>query len=121
MATESWRAEDSKMLIKKMADDRGIKVTKLAMDAGITPSTITSGFNRGKNGPTKEVIQKLCDAYNTTLADFYTKKSDSVSHPSSDLVMIKSRPELIDFCSSCPDSVIKRLIDVINSMHDINN
>ena len=70
MNTKSRRAEDSNEIIAEMAKQRNMTLSRFALEAGITPSTLGSAKLRGR-GPSKEIIQKICDAYGMTMADFY--------------------------------------------------
>lgn len=58
---------------KKINDlrfQRGWSMYELAQEMGITQSTLTSIMKRG-NAPKIETLQRICDAFGITLAQFF--------------------------------------------------
>ena len=56
--------------IHQLREERGWSVNNLAMEAGITQSTLNSILSR--NSPPKiETLQLLCNAFKITLAQFF--------------------------------------------------
>ena len=58
---------------KKINDlrfQRGWSLYELAQEMGITQSTLTSIMKRG-NAPKIETLQRICDAFGITLAQFF--------------------------------------------------
>ena len=56
--------------IKKMQWERGWTDYKLAVEAGTTSSTIATMYKR-KTPPKIELLQRICEAYGITLAQFF--------------------------------------------------
>ncbi len=61
---------DSIEKIEKLRKERGWTVYKLALEAGVTQSTLATMYQR--NTPPKiETLQALCDAFGVSLAQFF--------------------------------------------------
>ncbi len=56
--------------IKSLADDRNLSIYELAKRAGMAESTIYNLFERGTM-PKLETLERLCDAMDVTLSDFF--------------------------------------------------
>ena len=64
--------------IKKLQEVRGWTTYKLAMESGITQSTLSNMFQR-KTCPTIETLEKICAAFDMSLADFLSDNQQKVS------------------------------------------
>ena len=51
---------------------QNIAINNLAVEAGITPSTVYSLLNEHTKNPAIVTIKKLCDALNITLGQFFS-------------------------------------------------
>jgi transcriptional regulator with XRE-family HTH domain len=56
--------------IKKLQNERGWSESRLAEEAGLTPSTVSSLYKRN-NLPTIPTLQALCAAFGITVAQFF--------------------------------------------------
>ncbi len=56
--------------IEELRTQRGWSIYKLAMEAGITQSTLTNMFARGTL-PSITTLTSICDALNITLSQFF--------------------------------------------------
>ena len=56
--------------IEELRNQRGWSIYKLAMEAGITQSTLTNMFSRGTL-PSITTLSSICDAFEITLAQFF--------------------------------------------------
>jgi transcriptional regulator with XRE-family HTH domain len=56
--------------IKKLQGEKGWSETRLAEEAGLTPSTISSLYKRN-NLPSIPTLQSLCSAFGITVAQFF--------------------------------------------------
>jgi transcriptional regulator with XRE-family HTH domain len=56
--------------INNLRFQRGWSMYELAQEMGITQSTLTSIMKRG-NAPKIETLQRICDAFGITLAQFF--------------------------------------------------
>jgi len=59
---------------KQLCDERKIKPNTLANIAGVTPSTVYSLFDEGRNSVQLRTVKTLCDGLEITLAEFFTAK-----------------------------------------------
>ena len=66
--------------IKKLQEERGWSTYKLAYEAGLTQSTLSNMFARG-TCPTVDTLEKICEAFGISLAEFFEddKKKAHVS------------------------------------------
>lgn len=58
--------------IEKLRKERGWTENYLAMEAGLTQSTLNSLINRGYS-PRVETLQSICEAFGITLAEFFSE------------------------------------------------
>ena len=58
--------------IEKLRFQRGWSMYELAQEMGITQSTLTSIMRRG-NPPKIETLQRICEAFGITLAQFFVE------------------------------------------------
>ena len=66
--------------VKNMQEERGWSTYKLAMESGLTQSTLSNMFARG-TCPTVDTLEKICDAFGITLSEFF-EESDRKTHVS---------------------------------------
>ena len=62
--------------IRSLKLERGWSEYQLAEKAGITQSTISTWF-RTKNLPTIQSLEKICSAFNMSLAQFFFEEGDT--------------------------------------------
>lgn len=56
--------------VKRLQEERGWSTYKLAYEAGLTQSTLSNMFARG-TCPTVDTLEKICDAFGISLAEFF--------------------------------------------------
>ncbi len=56
--------------IEQLRKERGWTVYRLAMESGVTQSTLATMYQR-KTPPKFEILQSLCSAFGITLAQFF--------------------------------------------------
>ena len=57
--------------IKELRIDRGLSQERLALNAGITPAYLGL-LERGKRNATVVIVERICDAMNISLQEFFT-------------------------------------------------
>ena len=57
--------------LQELMDDQGLKVSTLAIKAGMPQSTVKSIFNGASQNPGVVTLNKLCIALGTTLPAFF--------------------------------------------------
>ena len=62
--------------VKNMQEERGWSTYKLALESGLTQSTLSNMFARG-TCPTVDTLEKICDAFGITLSEFFEEDIDS--------------------------------------------
>ena len=60
-------------IIKKLLDERGWSQYRLAKEADLSQSTISSIMLRGST-PTVKTIERCCSAFDITIAEFFSMK-----------------------------------------------
>lgn len=94
--------------IKKLQIERGWSTYKLAYEAGLTQSTISNMFARG-TCPTVDTLEKICDAFGISLAEFF-ESDERKAHVSSDeLELLKKFRALKDKEKGAVKSMINAL------------
>ena len=63
--------------IKKLQNEKGWSTYQLSIESGITLSTLTNMFSRN-TCPKVDTLEKICDAFNITLSDFFLEKQNTV-------------------------------------------
>ena len=58
--------------IKKLCDERSIKINELANISGVTPSTAYSMMDRRRRDVSITTIKKFCDGLEITLGEFFS-------------------------------------------------
>ena len=66
--------------VKRLQEERGWSTYKLAYEAGLTQSTLSNMFARG-TCPTVDTLEKICDAFGISLAEFF-EEDDRKAHVS---------------------------------------
>ena len=95
--------------VKKLQEDRGWSTYKLAYEAGLTQSTLSNMFARG-TCPTVDTLEKLCDAFGISLAEFF-ESDEKKAHVSSDEVeLLNKYRALTDKEKDAVKSMIKALL-----------
>lgn len=56
---------------KKLCKERGIRINELAVLSGVTPSSVYSMLDPRRKEITINLIKKLCDGLELTLAEFF--------------------------------------------------
>ena len=64
--------------ILALCKERDIAINALAGSAGVSPSTVYSMLNAKSQNPGVVSLQKLCDAFGITLADFFLDEPDAL-------------------------------------------
>jgi transcriptional regulator with XRE-family HTH domain len=93
--------------IKKLQNERGWSEARLAEEAGLTPSTISSLYKRG-NLPTIPTLQALCAAFGITVARFF---SDGAPRGLSE-----DRAALLEHWDTLTDAQKEALLNLIKTM-----
>ncbi len=58
--------------IKKLCEERSIKINELANISGVTPSTAYSMMDRRRRDVSITTIKKFCDGLEITLGEFFS-------------------------------------------------
>ena len=59
--------------IDELRKERGWSVNYLAMEAGLTQSTVNNLYSR-KTGPKLSTLRAICDAFGIALSDFFKEE-----------------------------------------------
>lgn len=62
--------------IKKLRESAGLSSSKLAGELAITSSTI-SAIETGKNLPSLQLLEKICDYFEISLSEFFAEEDES--------------------------------------------
>lgn len=94
--------------IKRLQIERGWSTYKLAFEASLTQSTLSNMFARGTY-PTVDTLEKICDAFGISLAEFF-ESDERKAHVSSDeLELLKKFRALTDKEKEAVKSMINAL------------
>ena len=94
--------------VKKMQEERGWSTYKLALESGLTQSTLSNMFARG-TCPTVDTLEKICDAFGISLSEFF-EESDRKTHVSKEeLEMLRKYRALTDKEKDAVKSMINAL------------
>ena len=94
--------------IKRLQEERGWSTYKLAYEAGLTQSTLSNMFARG-TCPTVDTLEKICDAFGISLADFF-EEDDRKAHVSKEeLELLRKYRALTDK----EKDAVKSMIDAL--------
>ena len=98
---------DAKARIRQLMDEREWSEYMLAIEAGLSQSTVANIFNRNTT-PSIPTIEAICDAFGLTLAQFFSEGN---------LTMLTSEQQVIfqHWSSLNPQqkAVLAQLIDVM--------
>ncbi len=75
--------------IIELCNERGWSIYTLALEAGLTQSTLSSMLQRG-TPPKIDTLQAICDALGLTLAQFFSDTETSELLTNDELELIKS-------------------------------
>ena len=94
--------------VKNMQLERGWSTYKLALESGLTQSTLSNMFARG-TCPTVDTLEKICDAFGITLSEFF-EESDRKTHVSKEeLELLRKYRALTDKEKDAVKSMINAL------------
>ena len=94
--------------VKKLQEERGWSTYKLAYEAGLTQSTLSNMFARG-TCPTVDTLEKICDAFGISLAEFF-EEDDRKAHVSKEeLELLRKYRALTDK----EKDAVKSMIDAL--------
>jgi hypothetical protein len=57
--------------ILDLCETNQMTINKLALECGLTQSTLNSIINTGSNNPTLATVSKICDGLKITVRDFF--------------------------------------------------
>lgn len=60
-----------KQRILDLCEAHGMTINKLALEAGLTQSTLSSIINEGSNNPTLVTVSKVCVGLKITVREFF--------------------------------------------------
>lgn len=63
---------DVKERIDKLRLKRGWSLARLALEIGVSDTTVYSWFNEQNYQPSRKTIEEICDVFGITLAEFYS-------------------------------------------------
>ena len=92
--------------ISDLCFSRGWSYYDLALEAGLTQSTISSSLNRDKP-PKIETLQCICEAFGITLSQFFLEDETTE-------VLSQKEKELISLFRKLSEEKQQALIDLIN-------
>lgn len=95
--------------VKKLQEERGWSTYKLAYEAGLTQSTLSNMFTRG-TCPTVDTLEKICEAFGITLAEFFESDSRK-AHVS------KEEQELLNKYRALTDKEKDAVKSMINALY----
>ncbi len=61
--------------IDKLRIERGWSVNRLAVEAGLTQSTLNNLFSR-RNDPKISTLRAICEAFGITLSEFFSEENE---------------------------------------------
>ena len=76
--------------INYLRKQNGWSIYKLADEAGITQSTLANMFSR-QSTPSLSTLSQICDAFNITLAQFFSEYNDEELTNDEELLIYKFR------------------------------
>ncbi len=93
--------------IHKLRKERGWSINNLAMEAGLTQSTLSSMLGRN-SAPKIDTLQCLCEAFGITLAQFFLE-DEGIE------ILTEKEKELITAYRKLPESKQKALFNLIEN------
>lgn len=94
--------------INKMRIDRGWSVYRLAVESGVSQSTITNMFNR-ETLPSITTLEYVCSAFGVTLAEFFTEDV-------CDLAPVENNDEVLSLFNSMDDQSKECIITLMKRL-----
>ena len=94
--------------VKKLQDERGWSTYKLAYEAGLTQSTLSNMFARG-TCPTVDTLEKICEAFGITLAEFFESDEKKARVSKEELELLNKYRALTDKEKDAVKSMINAL------------
>ena len=91
--------------ILDLCDERNWSTYELTQRADITHSTLNSCINRD-NAPKIDTLQRLCDAFGITLAQFFLEDEETE-------ILTQKEKELIALFRKLPETKQQALIDLL--------
>ncbi len=80
---------DIKKRILTLNEQRGWSLYRLAAEAKISASTMTNMFRRGTS-PSLETVERICQAYEMSLSEFFSEESQSEWIDREDFIHLKT-------------------------------
>lgn len=94
--------------VKKLQEERGWSTYKLAYEAGLTQSTLSNMFTRG-TCPTVDTLEKICEAFGISLAEFFESDSRKAHVSKEELELLNKYRALTDKEKDAVKSMINAL------------
>ena len=94
--------------VKKLQEERGWSTYKLAYEAGLTQSTLSNMFARG-TCPTVDTLEKICEAFGISLAEFFESDSRKAHVSKEELELLNKYRALTDKEKDAVKSMINAL------------
>ena len=94
--------------VKKLQEERGWSTYKLAYEAGLTQSTLSNMFARG-TCPTVDTLEKICEAFGISLAEFFENDSRKAHVSKEELELLNKYRALTDKEKDAVKSMINAL------------
>lgn len=89
----------------------GITKYQLSQRTGISQSAL-SDITKGKNVPTLTTLEKICDAFGITMAQFFTKDGNVLNLSDEQKLLLQAwntlKPEEKGFIMACMESIKKK-------------
>lgn len=94
--------------VKKLQEERGWSTYKLAYEAGLTQSTLSNMFARG-TCPTVDTLEKLCEAFGISLAEFFESDEKKAHVSKEELELLNKYRALTDKEKDAVKSMVNAL------------
>ena len=94
--------------VKKLQEERGWSTYKLAYEAGLTQSTLSNMFARG-TCPTVDTLEKICEAFGITLAEFFESDEKKAHVSKEELELLNKYRALTDKENDAVKSMVNAL------------
>lgn len=94
--------------VKKLQEERGWSTYKLAYEAGLTQSTLSNMFARG-TCPTVDTLEKLCEAFGISLAEFFESDEKKTHVSKEELELLNKYRALTDKEKDAVKSMVNAL------------
>ena len=82
--------------IKELRDKRGWSTNQLALEAELTQSTVSTLLTKESSLPSLDTLTHLCDAFGTTLAQFFMEEEQSELVSTQEKILIEQYRKLPD-------------------------